>query len=240
MRSNAIVLNVVKYNDEHFIANLLTEQQGCVGMLVRISRAKRTAVRHALFQPLAVLSVEWQERPRAELQRPTAANTLLNLSTVPYDPYKGAMALFLAEFLYHAVKSEPDHQSIFTYVLRSIEWLDACETGFASFHLMFLLRLTRFLGFMPNVETAQPGYYFDLRSSDFTAEQPLHPDFLEPRDAALVPLLMRMRYDNMRFFKFSGADRSRMLEYINLYYRLHLPNFPELKSLAVLKELFRA
>lgn len=134
MRSNAIVLNVVKYNDEHFIANLLTEQQGCVGMLVRISRAKRTAVRHALFQPLAVLSVEWQERPRAELQRPTAANTLLNLSTVPYDPYKGAMALFLAEFLYHAVKSEPDHQSIFTYVLRSIEWLDACETGFASFH----------------------------------------------------------------------------------------------------------
>ena len=36
MRSNAIVLNVVKYNDEHFIANLLTEQQGCVGMLVRI------------------------------------------------------------------------------------------------------------------------------------------------------------------------------------------------------------
>ena len=109
-----------------------------------------------------------------------------------------------------------------------------------SFHLVFLLRLTRFLGFMPNVETTQPGYYFDLRSSDFTAEQPLHPDFLEPRDAALVPLLMRMRYDNMRFFKFSGADRSRMLEYINLYYRLHLPSFPELKSLAVLKELFRA
>ena len=30
----------------------------------------------------------------------------------------------------------------------------------------------------------------------------------------------------------------RLLEYINLYYRLHVPNFPELKSLAVLKDLF--
>ena len=62
--------------------------------------------------------------------------------------------------------------------------------------------------------------------------------FLNPADAAVVPKLLRMRYDTMRFFRFNGAERSRLLEYINIYYRLHVANFPELKSLAVLKSLW--
>lgn len=239
MRSKAIVLNTLRYNDETLIANLLTEECGCVGMSVRISHARRAAVRHALFQPLAVLSVEWNERPKATLQRPRSVQSAMPFVSLPYDPYKSAIALFIAEFLSHAVKSESDHRSIFSYVLRSIEWLDTCTGGFANFHLVFLLRFTRFLGFMPNVDVAVADSYFDLRASTFVSFRPVHPDFLEPADAALVPLLMRMRYDNMRYFKFSGADRSRLLEYINVYYRLHLPGFPELKSLAVLKDLFR-
>ena len=91
---------------------------------------------------------------------------------------------------------------------------------------------------MPNADDAKPGNYFDLRASCFTSQQPAHPDFLNPTDAAVVPKLLRMRYDTMRFFRFNGAERSRLLEYINLYYRLHVPNFPELKSLAVLKSLW--
>lgn len=238
MHSRAIVLHTLKYNDESLIANLLTEEQGRVGMMVRISRSKRAAVRHTLFQPLAVLEVEWDERPRATLQRPRAVQTALPLATVPYDARKAAIALFLAEFLNHAVQAEPDAHGLFNYIVRSVEWLDTCPAGFANFHLVFLLRLTRFLGFMPNVDDAAAGDCFDLRASCFTAAQPLHPDFLPPADAALVPKLMRMGYDNMRFFRFSGAERSRLLGYINTYYRLHLPDFPELKSLAVLKAIY--
>lgn len=42
----------------------------------------------------------------------------------------------------------------------------------------------------------------------------------------------------MHLFAMSRAERSRCLELINEYYRLHLPDFPVLKSLEVLKELF--
>lgn len=239
MRSKAIVLNTLRYNDETLIAHVLTEERGCVDMSVRISRSKRAAVRHSLFQPMAVLLIDWTDRPMSSMQRPKSVQSALPYSTLPYDPCKSAIALFLAEVLTHAVRTEPDHRSIFTYVLRSVEWLDACGGGFANFHLVFMLRLTRFLGFMPNVSEAQPGSYFDLRASTFVSVPPAHPDYLMPADAALVPLLLRMRYDNMRCFRFSGAERSRLLAYINMYYRLHLPDFPELKSLAVLKDLFR-
>lgn len=238
MQSKAIVLRTFRYNDESFIAHLLTEQSGCVAMMVRISRSRRAAVKHTLFQPLAVLNVEWEDKPRASLQRPRAAQALLPFSSLPYEPHKLAIGLFLADFLYHAVRSEPDTAAIFAYVSRSLEWLDTCTTGFANFHLVFLLRLTHFLGFMPNLEEAKAGDWFDLRASCFVPERPLHPDFLEPQDAALLPKLMRMRYDNMRFFRFSGEERTRLLHRINDYYRLHLPDFPELKSLDVLSNLF--
>lgn len=238
MKSKAIVLHTVRYNDDGLIASLLTEQAGSVDMLVRISRGRRVAVRHTLFQPMAVLDVEWDDHPHASLQRPKTAQTALPLSSLPYDPHKAAIALFLAEALHQAVHHEAATRELFAYTLRSIEWLDTCTKGFANFHLVFLLRLTRFLGFMPNMEGARAGSWFDLRASCFTASQPLHPDFLAPADAALVPRLLRMSYGTMHVFRFSGAERSRLLEQINRYYRLHLPGYPELKSLAVLREMF--
>lgn len=238
MKSRAIVLHTLKYNDTQIIANVLTEEMGCVGMIVRISRTKRATVRHALFQPLAILDIEWEHRPKATLQKPTAVQVGYPLTSLPYDPYKSSIALFVAEALYHALKNEPDARAIYNYVVRSVQWLDTCEHGFANFHLVFLLHLTHFLGFMPNADDAKSGSYFDLRASCFTAQQPPHADFLNPADAAVVPKLLRMRYDTMRFFRFNGAERSRLLEYINIYYRLHVANFPELKSLAVLKSLW--
>jgi len=47
-----------------------------------------------------------------------------------------------------------------------------------------------------------------------------------------------MNYDTMRFFAMNRLERGRYLEVLDEYYRLHVPEFPELKSLDVLKEVF--
>lgn len=237
-KSRCIVLHTLKYNDRNIIAHLLSLSEGEVTMMVPVSRGRHPAVRHTLFQPLAVLEVEWEHRPKASFMKPKSAAPAMPLTSLPYDPYKSTMAFFLAEFLYYAVRNEPDSSQIYDYVERSIEWLDTAPSGFSNFHLVFLLRLTGFLGFSPNLEEAGPGAYFDLRAATFVPAQPPHPDFIQPEAAAAIPTLLRMRYANMHLFRFSGADRSRLLACINTYYRLHLPGFPELKSLEVLKECF--
>jgi DNA repair protein RecO (recombination protein O) len=60
-----------------------------------------------------------------------------------------------------------------------------------------------------------------------------------PQAAALIQLLMRMDFVSMHLFRLSRADRNRILELLILYYRLHIPQFPELRSLSVLQELFQ-
>jgi DNA repair protein RecO (recombination protein O) len=47
-----------------------------------------------------------------------------------------------------------------------------------------------------------------------------------------------MNYENMQRFRFSGNQRKDIINRILEYYRLHLTNFPEIKSLDVLHEVF--
>lgn len=245
VKSRGVVLRVQKYNDEAQIVDVFTEQEGRVGFLVRISRSRRSGVRSTLFQPLALVELEWNHRVGGGLQRLKWASALpLSLSSIPYDPYKASIALFLSEFLSHAVREEQDSRWLFAYVIYSVEWLDACTGRFSNFHLVFLLQLSRFLGFYPNLSPSEKGSsrekeaYFDLESGCFTQLRPQHSHFVEAREAHLLPLLMRLRYETMHLLRLSGVERSRLLGVINEYYRLHIPGFPELKSMAVLRDLF--
>ena len=150
---------------------------------------------------------------------------------------KLTIGLFVAEFLYHALRDEQHDAPLFNYVRNSIEWLDGAEKNFANFHLVFLMRLSRFLGFYPNLE--EENDYFDLRGATFCATPPLHSDFLMPQEASRIRLLMRMDYPTMHLFRLSRTERNRILELLLLYYRLHLPSFPALRSLSVLQELYQ-
>ena len=136
-------------------------------------------------------------------------------------------------------REEAENRPLFAYLRHSLLWLDACEADFSNFHLVFLMRLSRFLGLYPNLEHYRAGDYFDLRAACFTPVRPsAHADCLPPAEASHLARLMRMNYDTMRFFRLSRAERARCLEVILSYYRLHVPAFPVLRSPEVLKELF--
>ena len=77
-----------------------------------------------------------------------------------------------------------------------------------------------------------------MRACAFCRTAPLHHDRLVPEEADKVDLLLRMNFATMHLFKMTRAERNRMVEVILAFYRIHIPGFPELKSLAVLQELF--
>ena len=119
-----------------------------------------------------------------------------------------------------------------------MEWLDEAERDYANFHLVFMMRLSRFVGFFPNLDAFQPGACFDLRNATFTSRVPLHPDYLLPVEAAGINRLIRMDYENMHLFRLSRHERNQISDTVLRYYRIHVPDMPELKSFHVLRELF--
>ena len=238
-KTSAIVLHCLRYNDTSYIANVYTETVGRTSYIIKVSRARGSGVRPSLFHPLALLELEAEGKNTAQLRRVTEARLLHPLHSLPLDPFKSAIALFLGEFLHHALREEGVNRPLFAYLLHSIRWLDACEgSAVANFRLVFLMRLSRFLGLYPNVEDYTEGCYFDMLNASFTPFLPKGGAFLKPDEASRIRLLLRMNYETMHLFGMSRTERNRCLVVINDYYRLHLPDFPLLRSLDVLKELF--
>lgn len=234
-----IVLHTLKYKDTSIIVDIYTEIAGRASFLAPVSRSRKAAVKSVLFQPLALVEFEADFRSNATLYKMKEAKSFYPFSTLPYDPHKSAIALFLSEFLYRAVREEAENRPLFAYLRHSIIWLDECESGFANFHLVFLMRLSRFLGLYPNLDDYHKGDYFDMQNACFTPLRPLlHSDYIAPEEASLLTQLMRMNYETMRLFAMSRAERTRCLVIMNGYYRLHLPDFPQLRSLEILRELF--
>lgn len=237
-KSTGIVLGTIRYNDKSNIAHLYTEQNGLMSFLIPAIRSRKTSVSPVLFQPLSLVEFEADIRPRSGIHPIKEARAWFTFHSLPYDPYKSGIALFLTEFLDYALKEEGPNQPLFAYLVHSIQWLDTCETHFANFHLVFLLRLSRFLGFYPNLENASSTAYFDLLNACFTNDKPMHSMFLYSKEASHIHNLMRLNYKTMHLFTMNRIERNHCLDIICSYYKLHLPDFPELKSKPVLQELF--
>jgi DNA repair protein RecO (recombination protein O) len=247
IKTEAIVLHAFKLGEAKMVVDLFTREQGRLSFVVSLPKTAKGRLKKQYFQPLMLLQVECDVRQGAQLQKLKDVSLLTPLPSLLTEPTKLCISLFVAEFLYHALKGEQRNVPLFDYVRNSVEWLDGRDDHIANFHLVFLMRLSRFLGFYPNLElrgeeievSGERPVYFDLRAATFCAEPPLHRDFLQPQEAGRLRLMMRMDYPSMHLFQLSHHDRQRLLDIALHYYRLHLPDFPELKSLDVLKELYR-
>ena len=92
--------------------------------------------------------------------------------------------------------------------------------------------------FNSQLSTLNSQLYFDLLAGTYCDRQPSHAHFLRNEEARVLPVLFRMNYPTMHLFRLSRRERQRILHVLNEYYRLHVPGFPELKSLEILQELF--
>ena len=238
-KTQAIVLHAIKYGETRLIVDMFTQVFGRQAFIVSMPKTPKGKVKKQFFQPLTILEIETDIRPRQQLQKLHDVRLAAPFASIPFEPDKLAISLFVAEFLYYALRSEQRNELLYDYLEYSIVWLDGQQERFANFHLVFLLRLTRFLGFYPNLDDYKDGDYFDLRESVFMPVPPVHRDFLHPEEAQKVQLMMRMDFPTMNLFRMSHQERNRLLEVSLKYYRLHLPDFPEMKSIEVLQALYQ-
>lgn len=238
IKTRAIVLHSFRYGESKMIAELLTESAGRLSCITRLSNSAKSKIKKQFFQPLTILELEIDMRRRTGLHAIKDARIAVPFFSIPFDACKLSIALFTAEFLLRATRNEQPDVLIYKYVESSVLWLDGIGRRFSNFHLVFMMRLTRFAGFFPNLDDYSDGCCFDLRNGCFTSSPPLHRDYLAPDEACKIQLLMRMNYDTMHLYAMSRAERNRCVDVILNFYRLHVPDFKNIKSLDVLKELF--
>lgn len=235
----AIVLQRIKYNDRHNIVVLYTRELGRISCLLPIARSRKGSGLHPnVFQMLSLLDLELSQKGKNGMYKIKEARSVSPWVTIPFDPVKLSLAMFLSEFLYHLLKDESGSESLFVYIQASLQWLDVSQDSVANFHITFLIRLLRFLGLEPNIEDGYQQGYFDMVDSCFTMTRPIHTHYLQPEQAVTLKQMLRIQYATMHLYKMSRSERVELLDIILQYYRLHLTHLPDLQSVEMMQTLF--
>lgn len=241
-----IVLQVVRYDDSSSVVHLFTRSHGRASFMVSRPRSRNSALTALapLLSPLNVLSFQWNYRRADYLSRMKDAHALYVWRDIPVNPIKTAVVLMLGEFLVHSLREETADVELFDYINASLQWYDAATDDYANFHLVFLLKVLRFLGVAPDRDSLREVYLRRPHASIFNT---IHwngviPPFEAGWDGEdCIACLLRLQesdYGTMSAFSFSRYDRAYLLEFMEYYYMSHVPGFPLLKSPSVLFSLF--
>jgi DNA repair protein RecO (recombination protein O) len=237
-KTPGIVLHQIKYGDTGLIVHLYTRRWGRLGIMVQGARSRSGKRRPALFQPLTLLDLDIDYKSSRELQQVREVRNSRPFIHLMADPVKSSIALFLAEILYKVLREEEANPDLYDFLSDHLQLLDLTGEGVANFHLYFLVRLTRYLGFYPGEANGQPDLWFNLESGHFQPDRPPGGLFLSPENGSLLHGFMQSPPSRLAEIRLNRIQRNELLEALLRYYRFHLEGFGEVKSLPVLVSLF--
>ena len=236
LKTKAIVLTSLKYGESDLIVKCFTEEGVKSYLLKRILRSKNKKINVAYFQPLTQLRITANHNSRGNLNSIREARINHLYQTIPFNVLKQSIVLFLAETLAYSLYEEEKNPGLYQYIETALVWLDTHERT-SNFHILFLLNLTKYLGFYPETENLNYAY-FDLREGVFTNKKPLN-NSVSGEKLIMFKSLIGINFDVVGQLGLNSRSRNLMLDILLDYYELHLPAFKEPKSLNVLKEVFR-
>ncbi|MBQ6179597.1 MAG: DNA repair protein RecO C-terminal domain-containing protein [Bacteroidales bacterium] len=224
MKSKAelIILNHTKFGENSIVLHTLSSEYGRRGFLVKVS--PKTAM--ALFLPLNILQAEVTENPKANLWYARNFVSITPLNGIRGNIHKNTMTLFMSEVLYRVVKDQTNEDGLADWLKGQILTLDALQSDFANFHLMFLLNLCAALGFDPDAAGLAP----------FVTS--CHPESSEGSNLRHVEALLSLPFTEALLLPLTGADRNAIAESILKYIEYHTESAVNVRSLSVLREIY--
>lgn len=235
--TKAIVLSSLKYGETSLIVKAFTEVDGLKSYVLKGVRSrKKGMLKASCFLPLMLLEVVATHKNKDSLDVLHEAKIFTPYRTLHTDIVKTSLVLFLAEMLSQSLREQEQDQGLFSYLEYALQWLDGHETV-SNFHLLFLLKLSRYLGFYPNTVCHQ-AQYFDLQEGDFCTVPTLNP-LLEGEVLQHFIALLGMSFATLSTLHISKKHRQELLKKLVLYFELHVHGFRPPKSLAVLNAVFQ-
>lgn len=235
--TEGIVLRTTPFSESSGIVRVYTLHAGLDGFILGGIGKPRSGKR-ALLQPLTRIDLVYYDKAQKGLKRIREITCREAYRSVPFDTGKCAVALFIAELLSISVRENEPDPALFRFLDASLEELDRYETPADWFPLYFMVRLSRYLGFFPDFVAYRPGYRFSLAQGTYAATVP---DREVPLDTALSALLARLQsstWEELESLPLPRPDRMHLLDALVLYYEMHLPQGPRMKSHKVLHETF--
>jgi len=234
--TNAIVLSKLRYRDNDLIIKCYTQKEGIVSYHLRgVLKSKKGNSKAAYFQLLSQLQLVTDHKSKRSLQYIKEVRIGNMYTSLHTNVLKSAIVMFLSEVLSSSLQEEEQNDTLYNYLEATLQWLDTNDS-FANFHLLFLLNLTKHLGFYPD-KTGKEAPYFNLNDGEFQFEKESK-YAVSGENLILLKQLLGTTFDAIEDVKISSKQRQSFLSLILFYFELHLGSFKKPKSLHIFNEVF--
>jgi DNA repair protein RecO (recombination protein O) len=237
-QTRGIVLQRFKYSDSTVIAKIFTEKFGLISCIFFGTEGKKGQFQVTVLQPMYIIEFMIYYKEAGNFQKVKEIGLSFPLVSISMNIVKNTICSFMAEFLLKTLKENEADHDLFQFLKQAIEKLNQSETNFADFHLLFLFKLTKYLGIMPLNNYSESNAIFDMKLGKFITGNPSHSHFMNIHQSELFSKFFDMKTGSPPDFIIPTRDRKEMLSSLIDYYNIHLDRPGELNSLKVLKEVF--
>jgi DNA repair protein RecO (recombination protein O) len=236
-KTRGIVFKTTDYSESSVVIQIFTEKFGLQSYIINGVKKPKAKISRNMLQPLHLVDMVVYHKSTGNVQRIAELKNSPVLLSIPYDVIKSCIAMFLNEVLYKAVKQQTPDENIFDFIFNAVELLDNKTRGLSNFHLLFLIQLTRYLGFYPHGQQAASANYFDMKDGVFSNYKPDSVQYLSPPHTKNFYTLLQSNFGTIDEVKLSNDERRYLINKLLEYYAMHIEGFGNIRSHEVLEEV---
>ena len=236
--SRAFVIRSIKNGETSLIVSCYLEDIGYKTFIVKgVYGSKKSKFSKAHFFPLNIINLNYSYTEGKNLGFIKEVKTEKLYKSLHLDIQKSSVIIFLSEILNSIFKEETlVNNDLFNFLLNTLSWYDQVKSC-NNFHLKFLIELSRFIGFYPNINNENDSF-FNLESGSTSATQSIGTN-IRGNDLTLFKEFLGTEFEDLNSMNTKNESRTRILNYIIDYYSLHLQMFKTPKSINVFAEIFK-
>lgn len=230
----AIVLTTVRHKDGVSIVRVFSREHGIVGCLVR-EGVKGSRRSRNLYSPLSLLDLVGIRVVKEDLFRFQRADRMMAQDRTAGEVPRGALAMFLAEFMLRTLDSSTPHEDLFDALWRTAQRIEHA-TSIGRLHLAFMVEAVQVMGLKPDAPVTAPGGMdrFNLAMADWESGPPLGEDYLSVGEAERFLRIQGMNFDELQAEALSHDARNLLVLQHVRYLQLHLSSPRPIRSWEVL------
>ena len=236
IKTDAIVINAIRYAEADLIVKMFTQQKGSVSYIIKgVLKSKRGKLRSSFFQTGSFLEIDAIHSANKNLYTLKEVKPKKHFKTLHSNIAKSCILAFLFEIINKVLIDEEPDQDLYRFLHNAFLWLDD-NNEIAFFHILFLIKLTAFLGCFPDDSNSQLPE-FDIESGRFVPYSKEN-STISNKLLDNFRLLLGMEFDGLKTTSILKQERKDLLKVVLKYYSFHVPGYQEPKSLIVLEQLF--
>ena len=236
-KTKAIVFKKFKYGEDSLICKCFTEEHGLLSFFLKgIYKKGKSSIKKSQFELLNNISVVYNYKPNTNFKFFKEVKVNYIYKDIPFNVYKNAISIFISEILINSIKNEGADKSLFFFLEKSLFVLDSSKKV-NNFIIIFLLNLSKYLGFYPNIKSY--GNYFSLDNGIFENEKSDNYAVNE-FNSIIIKKFLGMNFEQSEEMQIKKETRTEIISILIKYFEAHSHGFKKPKSLDILYEIFES